>query len=279
MGISLTPNPLNLSGRGTTGSFTVVYDPPDTTDAKGVTWASSNTAVTTVSDGTVTAVANGTATITATSTAKTGISASATVNVTVIDITGIDLPSTLTMAVGSTYPMPVGYRPSNTTEKGITWTSSDPAIATVDPATGFITAKTTGTVTITATSTSTVSGTITASCAVTVLATYNGAGINIVFEGLKDETIVLNEPVREGYGYEFILTAPAGFDLYRWYLDGMYWGYTTNPTSSLSDLNHPWSGSGNWVAPVLTPGRHYITVIVDKDGYQFSKTLAYRVGY
>jgi uncharacterized protein YjdB len=275
MGISLTPNPLNLSGRGTTGSFTVVYDPPDTTDAKGVTWASSNTAVTTVSGGTVTAVANGTATITATSTAKTGISANAAVNVTVIDITGIDLPSALTMAVGSTYPMPVGYRPANTTEKGITWTSDNEAAVTVSG--GTITAVAVGSANITATSTA--NGAITASCAVTVLASYNGAGISIVFEGLEDETIVLNEPVREGYGYEFILTAPAGFDLYRWYLDGMYWGYTTNPTSSLSDLNHPWSGSGNWVAPVLTPGRHYITVIVDKDGYQFSKTLAYRVGY
>jgi uncharacterized protein YjdB len=272
IGISLTPNPLNLSGRGTTGSFTVVYDPADTTDDKGVTWASNNEAVATVSGGTVTAVANGTATITATSTAKTGISANVAVNVTVIDITGINLPSAITMAVGSGYPMPVGYSPSDTTEKGLTWTSDNEAVVTVSG--GTITALAVGSANITATSTA--NGAITASCAVTVLATYNGAGINIVFEGLEDETIVLNEPISEGFG--FILTAPAGFDRYRWYLDGNYWGYTTNPTSSLYDLNHPWSGSSSPV-PDLTPGRHYITVIVDKDGYQFSKTLVYRIGY
>jgi hypothetical protein len=92
------------------------------------------------------------------------------------------------------------------------------------------------------------------------------ASINIVFEGFEDETIVLDEPVREGNG--LTVTAPAGFDLYIWYLDGSNYGSTTSPTTNLNLY------SGN-----LRPGLHYLTVIVDKDGYYFSKTLTFTVGY
>jgi hypothetical protein len=92
------------------------------------------------------------------------------------------------------------------------------------------------------------------------------ADINIVFEGFEDETIVLEEPVREGNG--LTVTAPAGFDWYQWYLDSsMSPTVTTSPTTNLNVYGY------------LMPGLHYLTVIVDKGGYYFSKTLTFTVGY
>ena len=56
------------------------------------------------------------------------------------------------VTVGSTLRIMVTYEPSYTTETGISWSSSDTTVATVDDS-GVVTLLDNGTVTITATST------------------------------------------------------------------------------------------------------------------------------
>jgi uncharacterized protein YjdB len=255
-GFTLDKATLSLN-KGETGVLAVAsYTPSDTTQ-RDVTWSSSNPAVAMVANGTVTAVSGGTAVITATSTADNTVTAYCTVNVTV-PITGLSLPSAFTLGVGSDCLLTVTYTPPDTTQTGVTWSSSDPSVATVSN--GTVAAKAAGSATITATSTA--NNSIVGSCALTVKETYNAAEVTIVFEGLEDETITLDTAVAPGN--QLIITAPAGFDRYLWYMDGSFYGSTTMPTRSFS----------------LGPGRHYISVIVEEGGHHFSKTLIYNtVGY
>ena len=83
-----------------------------------------------------------------------------------VPLTGISLDKTsVEIATGKTSTLTVSFTPSNATNKTVTWTSSNTAVATV--ANGVVTAVAEGTATITATS---AEGNYTASCAVTVLA-------------------------------------------------------------------------------------------------------------
>ena len=63
----------------------------------------------------------------------------------------IVVPESKVLNVGDTLNLSVTITPETATNKSITWTSSDDAIATVDESTGMVTAKSTGTVTIKAT--------------------------------------------------------------------------------------------------------------------------------
>ena len=83
-----------------------------------------------------------------------------------VPLTGISLDKTsVEIATGKTSTLTVSFTPSNATNKTVTWTSSDTAVATV--ANGVVTAVAEGTATITATS---ADGNYAATCAVTVLA-------------------------------------------------------------------------------------------------------------
>ena len=85
-----------------------------------------------------------------------------TTNLGKVTISGGDIPEVIEIAditiVGKALTiqdylgLSVSYAPSNTTQKGVTWKSSDDTIATVSSS-GYITAKKAGIVTITATST------------------------------------------------------------------------------------------------------------------------------
>ncbi len=146
----------NISLDKTTGTknvgeienLTVTYNPINTTDDKNVTWESSNESIAKVdSTGKVTAIAPGQATITAIVGGKTATY--------VVDVKQPLTSISLNKATGSLIAereelLTVTYNPSNTTDnKTITWTTSDPNIATV--ADGYVKAISAGTVTITAT--------------------------------------------------------------------------------------------------------------------------------
>ena len=111
----------------------------------GITWNSSNTGVATVDQsGNVTAKANGTTTITATT--QNGKRASCTVTVTTA-ITSLTVsPTSKTLKTGETVQLTATKNPSTATE-GITWTSSNSSVATVNQ-NGLVTAKGSGTATI-----------------------------------------------------------------------------------------------------------------------------------
>ena len=135
--------------KGKTLTLKATVTPSDLAD-KSVTWKSSNTAIATVtSAGKVKGVKTGTATITCTSN-STG--AKATCKVTVgsvkLDQTEITVEKTKTKTLTAT------VYPSTLTDKSVTWTSSNTAIATVSSK-GKVKGVKTGTATITCTSNAT----------------------------------------------------------------------------------------------------------------------------
>lgn len=147
---------------GATDTLTATVVPSDATN-KTVTWSSNNTAVATVSSsGVVTGVSAGTATITA----KTSNNITATCDVTVnaVAVTSITLnKATDTINVGGNDTLTAAILPSNATDKTVTWSSDNTAVATVSSS-GTVTGISIGTATITATT----SNNMTDTCAVTV---------------------------------------------------------------------------------------------------------------
>ena len=143
---------------------------PATTTDKSVTWKSSNEAVATVdANGKVTAVAVGEATITATTTDGSNKSATCKITVakTLAESVTLD-KTTATLKATETLTLKATIAPATTTDKSVTWKSSNEAVATVD-ANGLVTAIAVGEATITA---ATVDGSnLSATCKVTVTPT------------------------------------------------------------------------------------------------------------
>ena len=133
---------------------------PETATDKSVVWTTDNAAVATVSeDGTVTAISVGSATITATCG-----SVAASCKITVEATASSDLilsAAALTLKVNQSQQLAATVLPETTTDKTITWASSDPATVSVEN--GLVTALKAGSATITASN-----GNLSAKCVVTV---------------------------------------------------------------------------------------------------------------
>ena len=131
--------------KGAAAQLNLSVTPENFTDI--VDWKSTDTNIVTVSDnGVVKAVGIGTATV-----KVTVGDVSTTCKVTVLQpVTGINLnKSSLTMDALGTFQMTASVYPDGANDKRITWSSSDPAIASVDE-NGLVTALKKGTATITA---------------------------------------------------------------------------------------------------------------------------------
>ena len=167
---------------------------PDDASFKTVTWTSSDEAVATVSGGVVTAVGVGEATITA----QAGdFTATCVVNVGDVPVTGITLnQSALDLLVNEKDTLTATVTPDNATDKTVTWTSSDEAVATVSG--GVVTAVGAGEATITAQA-----GEFSATCVVTVEA---DSGVVVPVE-VADMTSVGNRK------YYFSITEHQGIQL------------------------------------------------------------------
>jgi len=151
---------------GATETLTAIVLPANATN-KAVTWTSSDTNIATVdTTGKVTAVSAGTATITATTVdGNKTVGCIVTVKNPVVNVTSVSLNKTIdTLTVGGTDTLTATVSPANSTNKNVTWTSSNNNIAAVDSA-GKVTAVSAGTATIIAVTTD---GNKTASCTVTV---------------------------------------------------------------------------------------------------------------
>lgn len=164
--ITLDRTSLNL-GVNKTRTLVATIMPTNATD-KTVTWTTSDGTVATVTNGgVVRGIAYGTATITATS--SNGLTATCKVNVVPTPVEGVSLNknSTTLLINGNSHGterLTATVTPNDAVNKNVTWTSSNPAVATVDN-TGLVTAVAKGTATITVT---TVDGGYTASCTVRV---------------------------------------------------------------------------------------------------------------
>lgn len=161
-GITLNMSSADLKvGDSVTLSATVI--PEDATD-KTITWSSSNETVATVdADGKVTALSLGESTITA----RCGnVTATCTIIVGATPATSIELNlSSAELKVGETLSLSAKILPEDATDQIVTWSSSNPTIASVD-ANGIVTAISLGNTTITATC-----GDLSATCSVNVLPT------------------------------------------------------------------------------------------------------------
>lgn len=130
---SITLNYDNITvKKGTIFYLSAQVNPIDAYD-KSVTYSSSDESIVTVDqDGTVTAVKVGTAEITVTSKDNPEVSAVCVVSVTE-SVSGITLNvKEKTIDVGEQFQLIATVRPSDSLNRNVTWTSSDPTIASVD---------------------------------------------------------------------------------------------------------------------------------------------------
>ena len=159
---------------GDTQTLTATVNPSDATE-KTVTWASSDAQVASVAGGKVTAVNPGTATITASCGGKSATCA-VTVEKKVIPVSAITLNKTeITLKQNESFQLTATVAPDDASDKTVTWTSSDAAVATATD--GLVKALKEGTVTVTAKA-----GDKTATCKVTVSNATTGGN-----EGTSDE--------------------------------------------------------------------------------------------
>jgi len=170
--ISMSASTLNMEIGSTASLAATVY--PSNAYNKTVHWVSDSTNIVSVdSNGNLTAAGAGTAIITAMSD-DGGFVAQCAVTVSV-SVTGVSMtPGSATVNVGDTIAMLYVINPAGATNPAVTWTSSVPAVATVNSA-GIVTAYKSGVTTVTIT---TVSGSYTASCVVTVINAVKGLTIS-----------------------------------------------------------------------------------------------------
>ena len=152
--IALSPTSVTLNPNGTY-KFNVTVSPSNATN-KGVIWSSSNTNVVSVDqNGNIKALKDGTAKIRVTAQDGSGKYAEASVTVesskpTNVLVTGVSLnASTVKMYVGQSYQLIHTIKPSNATNKGVTWSSSNTNVVSVSN--GKIVGKSSGKARITVT--------------------------------------------------------------------------------------------------------------------------------
>lgn len=149
-GVTLSEESLTLNIGEQTQLVATVQ--PDNAADKSVTWSSSNESVVTVTEGFVQALAPGEAVITVTTT-DGSFTATCLVTVNPILVTAIELNMyELDLNEGETFTLVATLVPDNATDRTITWSSSDEAVATVVD--GVVTAAAEGEAVITVTSVS-----------------------------------------------------------------------------------------------------------------------------
>ena len=191
---SITLDKIEISLEATETATLIVTVLPELTTDKSVEWSSSNESVATIdANGLVTAIAVGEAIITATTTDGSDLSASCKVTVVptlaetiTLDKAEISLEATETATLIAT------VLPELTTNKSVTWTSSNEAVVTVD-ANGVVTAIAVGEAIITATTTD--GSDLSASCKVTVVPTLAESitldKIEISLEATETATLIV----------------------------------------------------------------------------------------
>lgn len=125
--IGLNKTTLTLT-KGQSENLVATVQPEDATD-KSVTWTSSNKTIATVENGKVTAIGGGEATITA----KAGEVEAACVVTVTVPVSSVSLNhTTLSLVEGEEATLTATVKPDDVTDKTVIWTSSNPAIASVE---------------------------------------------------------------------------------------------------------------------------------------------------
>ena len=131
----------------------------------------------------------------------TSQAATLTVTAATVSVTGVSLDKTeLSLTVGGTETLTATVAPDNATDKTVTWTSSNPSVATVEN--GVVTAVAPGTATITVT---TQDNNYTASCTVTVSRYSSGGGSSRPTPTISDQAMDDIQDARPGDTVEITL--------------------------------------------------------------------------
>ena len=206
-GVTLSETALTLH-ETESAELTATVAPENTTDT--LTWSSSDEKIATVADGKVTAVAAGTATITA---SCGDVKAECTVTVEPsVAATAVVLNKTaLSLYTGDTAVLTAAVQPDDTTDKTVTWTSSDEAVVTVKN--GTVTAVAAGTATVKATC-----GSVSGECTVTVKDATEPALTDGVYQiGTADELVWFAKKVNSGTtDISCVLTADIDLSGINW---------------------------------------------------------------
>lgn len=203
--ISLNEETLSIP-LGETHTFSPTINHPNATTT--LTWSSSNTSVATIdANGVLTTTGLGTTTITCI--AHNGVSAQCVVTVNPVLVSGITLNETeAELTVGEKLQLEATVMPENVTDKSVTWSSTNEAVAVVSES-GLVTAVGSGTCQVKATAND--GSDKTASCLVTVEKnnkltvtdiTQCSGGRGILSVLLTDEETIM--------GFQFDLELPEG---------------------------------------------------------------------
>lgn len=221
-GVTLNKTSLSLTA-GDTYTLSCTVRPSNASD-KSVTWKSSNTSVASVnSSGKVTAIKEGTAVITV-KTNDGGYTAECEVSVSnqTISVTSVTLNKTsLSLVENETYTLTYTVKPSNASDKSVTWKSSNASVATVTNS-GKVTAIKKGNAVITV---KTNDGGYTAECEVTVSS-----------QSVEDK-ITLNSPSSNNVSYEANDYAISFTSANAWNASSDSDWITINPNSGPSGNN------------------------------------------
>ena len=239
---------------------------PEDAGIKDIVWSSSDQSVATVDPaGKVTAVAKGSCLITATAADGSGVKAECQVTV-VQPVTSITLNNTtLTLEVGKAQTLTATVLPADATNKALTWSSSNTAVATVSTS-GKVTAVASGTCTVTATAKD--GSGVKAECQVTVEQAINGHEY-VEIGGRKWATMNVGATTVAGsyetcYGdyyawgeteprYESITRTDSYAASFTW-KNGYSDGYSSYPsyTGTTLDASHD-AATANWGGTWRTP--------------------------
>lgn len=195
---------------GGTSQLTATVLPTNAT-TKTITWTSSDPTIATVSaTGKITGIKAGQCIITATSngSGSQDLSAACTVTVSSVATGSIGLNAlNLTMYKGQSTTLVATVFPSNATNKDVTFTSSNPSVASVNADTGVITALGNGKTTIVVTAND--GSAATASCMVSVIEQVNVTSIVLNAKDitlLHRDTTILSATVYPDYASELEVT-------------------------------------------------------------------------
>jgi len=275
-GVSVNPTAASLLVGGTQQMIATVA-PANAVNA-AVTWASSDPAVAMVNaSGLVTAVSAGNATITVT-TEEGGFTASSTITVSspIIAVTGVSVaPDAATVSIGATQQLVSTVAPANATNPAVTWSSSDPAVATVNGS-GLVTAAAPGNATITVT---TQSGGFTAAAEITVpalSATVTLGNTNQIYNGSPRPVSVTTQPagLAVAVTYDGSSVAPTNVGTYAvtaTVTEPNYTGSTVgtltisdpDATITLGNLRQSYDGTPRAVTSTTNPEGLAVTITYD----------------
>lgn len=246
--IAVNPTSVTLNA-GDTKHAVVMVTPPNATD-QTVSWSTSNPSVATVSTGgLITAVSVGSAMVTAT-TNDGGKTATCSVTVltpapAVIPVSGISLANpSITLDPGSSVMPMYTIDPADATNKVVSWSSSNPSVATVDNEDGLVTAVSPGTATITVT---TQDGGKTATYVVTVNSLPPS---NVPVSGITIDPASLSLDVGQTRLLSMTISPANATD------QEMYWSSSNGSVASITD---------DGVVSAISPGTATITATT-RDG-------------